>query len=179
MLFHSVWHCIASSNLIERNFFVYSFEPYVLTGAHLYSPMHLACQSFRLDRVVFVKFLPKWEVNFVKFVCGEYSCTINIQTPANNGQLCDLLLPAVFMPPKYGCSAGCWHVIFEFIAGLIINVITLLNYTQHMHAHSNELALTITHKNVVSLNGREISIKTEAKEIAFYTRVRVWVCAGT
>lgn len=177
MLFHSVWHCIASSNSIERNFFVYSFEPYVLTGAHLYSPMHLACQSFRLDRVVFVKFLPKWEVNFVKFVCGEYSCTINIQTPANNGQLCDLLLPAVFMPPKYAVVLARYIRVHRRVNHKC-NYTTKL-YSTHARTLKRTLALTITHKNVVSLNGREISIKTEAKEIAFYTRVRVWVCAGT
>lgn len=44
-----------------------------------------------------------------------------------------------------------------------------------MHTHSN--VHTITHKNVVSLNGREISIKTEAKEIAFCTRVSASVFA--
>lgn len=39
-----------------------------------------------------------------------------------------------------------------------------------MHTHS-QTPLAITHKNAVSLNGREISIKTKAKEIAFHVCV--------
>lgn len=99
-------------------------------GAYLCSP----CAA----RLVFVNLSHKVESKrsiLLSQVCVEYSCKISIQAPTNNSKKC-----VTFCSRRFLCLENMsyrWRAIFEFIGGLIINVIILLNYTQHMHTHSN------------------------------------------